>query len=90
MSNAAAQLTEVTKVYRRSHLGKMTVTPGVDSISFSVQKGEVFGLLGLNGAGKTTTIKLLLGLLFPTTGSVRLFDEASSDLKRHEQDRLPA
>src|SRR4051812_47396922 len=70
----AAELRNVSKVYRRRHLGKLTVTPGVQNISFSIQKGEVLGLLGLNGAGKTTTIKLLLGLLFPTQGQVRLFN----------------
>ncbi len=76
----AAQLDNVSKVYRRSHLGKMTLTPGVEGVTLSIQQGEVFGLLGLNGAGKTTTIKLLLGLLFPTSGSVRLFDQILPNL----------
>jgi ABC-2 type transport system ATP-binding protein len=40
----------------------------VDDISFSVRRGEIFGLLGPNGAGKTTTIRMLLGLLVPTSG----------------------
>src|SRR5689334_14831494 len=69
----AAELENVTKIYRRRHLGKLTQTPGVENISFALQEGETFGLLGLNGAGKTTTIKLLLGLLFPTGGRIRLF-----------------
>ena len=45
----------------------------VNGISFEVHKGEVFGLLGPNGAGKTTTIKLLLGLLEPNEGEMRVF-----------------
>jgi len=44
----------------------------VNGISFDVKKGEVFGLLGPNGAGKTTTIKLLLGLLEPLEGSIKI------------------
>ena len=42
-------------------------------ISFEVRRGEVLGLLGPNGAGKTTTLHVLLGLIRPTAGSVRLF-----------------
>ncbi len=42
----------------------------VDNISFTVQQGEVFGFLGANGAGKTTTIRILCGLLQPTSGRV--------------------
>jgi ABC-2 type transport system ATP-binding protein len=44
----------------------------VKGISFSVERGEVFGLLGPNGAGKTTTLKMLAGLLYPTSGSARV------------------
>ncbi len=44
----------------------------VDNISFSVNEGEIFGLLGPNGAGKTTTIKMLVGLLKPTSGEIRV------------------
>ena len=44
----------------------------VNGIDFDVYKGEIFGLLGPNGAGKTTTIKLLLGLLEPNEGSIRV------------------
>ncbi len=44
----------------------------VDDISFSIRKGEIFGLLGANGAGKTTTIRMLCGLLKPTHGEARV------------------
>jgi ABC-2 type transport system ATP-binding protein len=45
----------------------------VNSISFSVKKGEIFGFLGPNGAGKSTTIKILCGLLIPTSGKASTF-----------------
>jgi len=44
----------------------------VDDISFDVKKGEVLGLIGPNGAGKSTTIKMLTGLLYPTSGEVHV------------------
>lgn len=47
-------------------------TKAVDSVSFSVKKGEVFGFLGPNGAGKTTTIRCLMDFLRPTQGSVSI------------------
>ena len=46
---------------------------GIESVSMSVNEGEVFGFLGPNGAGKTTTIRTVLDLLHPTSGSARLF-----------------
>ncbi len=46
-------------------------TVAVDGIHFTVKKGEIFGFLGPNGAGKSTTIKILTGLLVPTSGEVR-------------------
>jgi len=40
----------------------------VDGISISIRRGEIYGFLGLNGAGKTTTIRMLLGMIRPTSG----------------------
>lgn len=52
----------------------------VDNLNIHVQKGEIYGFLGPNGAGKTTTAMMLLGLLKPTAGSIRLFGkELQSD-----------
>ena len=48
--------------------------PAAKDITFEVQKGEVFGLLGTNGAGKSTTIKMLCGLLKPTRGLIQIGD----------------
>ncbi|HUA82922.1 MAG TPA: ABC transporter ATP-binding protein [Bryobacteraceae bacterium] len=47
-------------------------TTAVDGVSFEVGRGEIIGLLGPNGAGKTTTINMILGVLEPTTGSIRI------------------
>jgi ABC-2 type transport system ATP-binding protein len=48
-------------------------SPVLDDVSFSMQPGEVVGLLGRNGAGKTTLINIAMGMLFPQAGSVRVF-----------------
>jgi ABC-2 type transport system ATP-binding protein len=77
--SAALEFACVSKEYRRSHLGRLTRARGVDSLSFSVEEGEVFGLLGLNGQGKTTAMKLALGLLRPDSGSVRVFGRTPGD-----------
>jgi len=50
----------------------------VESVSLKVRKGEIYGFLGLNGAGKTTTIRMLLGMIHPTTGSASLFGKKVS------------
>jgi ABC-2 type transport system ATP-binding protein len=50
-----------------------------------VRRGEIFGLLGPNGSGKSTTIKLLLGLLFPTSGQALVFDKNSTDVSKNER-----
>ena len=54
----------------------------VDGLNLSIQRGECFGLLGPNGAGKTTTLRLMLGLIAPDAGELRLFDHAIPDQAR--------
>ncbi len=46
---------------------------GIEDVSFTVEEGEIFGFIGPNGAGKTTTIRTLLGLIFPTRGTAKIF-----------------
>ena len=64
-SEPAVRADRLTKVYKTS--------TAVDGISFTLQPGSVTGLLGGNGAGKTTTIAMLMGLVTPTSGTVRVF-----------------
>ncbi len=66
MGDNIIQVEHLTKVYEPSHVR------AVDDISFTVQRGEVFGFLGPNGAGKSTTIKVLTTLLRRTSGSVKV------------------
>ncbi len=55
------------------------------ALDLEVKRGEVFGLLGPNGSGKTTTIKLLLGLLFPTSGDAFVFGEPAAKVEKNER-----
>jgi ABC-2 type transport system ATP-binding protein len=73
----AIQAVNLTKIYKRKSLLKVHKTTGVKDMSFEIPQGEIFGLLGLNGSGKTTTIKLILGLLHPTSGTIDILGEGS-------------
>ncbi len=60
----------------------------VQGVTLSVRPGEVVGLLGPNGAGKTTVFYMIVGLVFPTQGKIRLNDRDLTSLPLHERARL--
>ena len=61
----AVVLEDVSKIFGNKKV--------LDSVSFTINKGEIFSLIGPNGAGKTTTMRIILGLLTPTSGKVKVF-----------------
>ncbi len=73
----------LTKVY--SDFWGRPKVQALKALDLQVHRGEIFGLLGPNGSGKTTTIKLLLGLLFPTTGDALIFNEPTSNVAKNER-----
>src|SRR5713226_1837849 len=58
----------------------------VNNLNLEVRRGEIFGFLGPNGAGKTTTIRMSLGLIAPTSGSVEILGK---EVRRHRTEILP-
>jgi ABC-2 type transport system ATP-binding protein len=68
---SAVVVEHLTKVFKRG-VGQKAFT-AVRDVSFSVNEGEVYGLIGPNGSGKSTTMKVLLGLLAPNQGGTRVF-----------------
>ena len=66
MSDNLVKVTGLRKEY-----GKVVA---VNNLSFEAKRGEILGLLGVNGAGKTTTMHMLLGLITPTAGTIKIFD----------------
>ena len=73
----------LTKIYR-DFWGRQKVR-ALKALDLQIHKGEIFGLLGPNGSGKTTTIKLLLGLLFPTSGEISILGKTASDVGKNEK-----
>lgn len=73
----------LTKVYR-DFWGRQKVR-ALKGLDLEIKQGEVFGLLGPNGSGKTTTIKLLLGLLFPTSGQALVFGRDATDVGKNQR-----
>ena len=76
------EIDNLTKDYETGFARKRR-TRALDGLSLTVVPGQIFGFLGANGAGKTTTLKLLMRLLFPTTGTARILGRDISDTSMH-------
>ncbi len=77
------EIRNLQKVYR-DFWGRQKVR-ALKGLDLEIHQGEIFGLLGPNGSGKTTTMKLILGLLFPTEGEVRVFGMSSTDVRKNQR-----
>ncbi|QDT29155.1 ABC transporter ATP-binding protein [Gimesia panareensis] len=82
-NESVIQISNLTKIYR-DFWGRKKVR-ALNSLSLEVKKGEIFGLLGPNGSGKTTTLKLLLGLLFPSDGEIKVLGQPASNVEKNER-----
>jgi ABC-2 type transport system ATP-binding protein len=82
MNQSVLRTDSLTKKYRRRIV--------VDRLSFNVERGDVFGFLGQNGAGKSTTIRMILGLVRPTSGSVHVLGNDMSRRPRAALQRVGA
>lgn len=74
----------LTKDYETGFLRKKKVR-ALDDLTLSVKAGSIFGFLGANGAGKTTTIKVLMKLLFPTSGAAKILGRDIADVEMHRE-----
>lgn len=81
--NVVVEAQNLTKVYR-DFWGRQKVR-ALKALDLEIRKGEIFGLLGPNGSGKSTTIKLLLGLLFPTSGRALVFGKDATEVTKNER-----
>jgi ABC-2 type transport system ATP-binding protein len=78
----AIGITTLSKSYKGKHGARVDA---LKDLTLDIEKGEIFGFLGPNGAGKSTTIKLLMGLIHPTSGNANIMgkDIASTEARRH-------
>ncbi len=77
----ALTIDKVTKKF-----GPMTA---VDQISFSIPRGSIYGFLGPNGAGKTTTIRMIMGILYPDSGTIRVLGQPNAEAVKSRLGYLP-
>lgn len=80
--NAIVEIENLTKDYDAGFWRKRKVR-ALNGLSLTVNQGEIFGFLGANGAGKTTTLKLLMRLIFPTSGTASILGSDISDVSMH-------
>src|SRR6476619_1296439 len=81
---SVVEINNLTKDYEIGFLRKRRVR-ALDSLTLSVEGGQIFGFLGANGAGKTTTLKLLMRLIFPTAGSARILGQDFQNVSVHQR-----
>ena len=79
-ASAAIEVDRLVKIYK--------ATPAVNDVSFSISRQSVTALLGGNGAGKTTTIGMIMGLIRPTSGAVRVLGHSMPDESAHVLGRM--
>ena len=80
----AIEILGLEKIYNVGFWRKRT-RRALHPLHLSVEEGEIFGFLGPNGAGKTTTLKILMGLVFPTSGTARILDLGLDDPRMKAQ-----
>lgn len=83
--SSVIQTYELTKEFRHPLFWWVTRARALNGLTINIEPGEVYGLLGPNGSGKSTTIKLLLGMLWPTSGEVSIFGRRPSDVNVKEK-----
>lgn len=81
---AIVEINNLTKDYEVGFFRKRKVR-ALDGLSLSVNANEIFGFLGANGAGKTTTLKLLMRLIFPSSGTARILGHDIQDVRMHQR-----
>ena len=78
---AAAEVNNIVKSYGHKKV--------VDDVSFSVERDEIFGLIGPNGAGKTTIIRMIMDIILPDSGSIRILGEKINPDSKNKIGYLP-
>ena len=84
MSTPAIEIEGLTKDYPVG-FWRQRLRRSLDHLTLRVEDGEIFGFLGPNGAGKTTTLKVLMSIIFPTSGTARVRGKSIDDVRMHRE-----